>query len=155
MSHVVSPSAVIITDLECLREALLKFPKLKLRENQRTYHWYGKWMRDYNSGDAAYKNGIDPKDYGKCDHALHMDGVTYEAGVCKRKDGKGYSVVWDFYSDGKCISDYIGDGAEKLMVEYQKALLRKHATTEGLTFEVTNETEEEILVEMEVPEQLW
>ena len=154
MSHVVSPSAVIITDLECFWEALKAFPKLKARKDQRTYHWYGRWMRDYNSGDAAYKNGIDPKDYGKCEHALHMDGVTYEAGICKRKDGKGYSVVWDFYSDGKCISDYIGEGAEKLMVEYQKCFMRKHATTEGLTFEVS-ETEDEMLIEMEVPEPLF
>lgn len=152
MSHVVC-SPVIITDLECLREALTKFPKIKML-HQNHYHWYGRWVKDYHSADAAYKNGIEPADYGKCEFALHMDGVTYEAGVCKRRDGKGYSVVWDFYSDGKRLSEYMGKGAEKLIVEYQKAFLRKHAHAEGLTFSM-DESAEEVTVEMELQEQQW
>jgi hypothetical protein len=150
MSHVVT-SPVIITDLDCLWEALKKFPKIKVL-NKQNYHWYGRWVKDYHAEDAAYKNGINPEDYGKCAFALHMEGVTYEAGVCKRRDGKGYSLVWDFYSDGRELSKYLGNGAEKLMVAYQQAYLQTFANQEGMSTNTT-ETEEEITVEMELTNQ--
>jgi hypothetical protein len=152
LSHVVC-SPVIITDLDCLWEALKAFPKIKVL-HQDTYHWYGSWVKDYHQPDAAYKNGIDPKDYGKCAFALHMEGVTYEAGVCKRRDGKGYSIVWDFYSDGRTLSTYLGKGAEKLMVEYQKQFIKKHAHAEGLTFTM-EENADEVTIEMELQEAQW
>lgn len=152
MSHVVT-SPVIITDLECLWEALKKFPKIKVHKKS-TYHWYGKWVKDYHNEDAAYKNGIDPADYGKCEFALHMNGVTYEAGVCKRKDGKGYSIVWDFFSDGRKISEYLGTGAEKLMVAYQQAYIQKFAAAEGMAMQ-TNESNDEVTIELEMADTQW
>jgi hypothetical protein len=140
MSHVVS-SAVVITDLECLKVALKKFPQLRWREGQTNHAWYGSWQDDYSQQDAAYKNGIPPKDYGKCEHAIHMDGVDYEIGVVKRRDGEGYSLVWDFFGSGKKISKCIGDSAEKLMIEYQSHYIRQFADANGMMLDQSTDSE--------------
>lgn len=141
MSHVVSGS-VIVTDLDLLRSVIGKhFPKLKWMEEQKTYQWFGSWQDDYSRSDAAYKNGIDVEDYGKCEHALRMDGVKYEIGIVKRKDGKGYSLVWDFYSDGAKLSKYIGKGAEKLMIEYSKEYVNKFGSEFGFIQQETQDDE--------------
>lgn len=139
MSHVEASKAKP-TDLDILREATALFPQLHWKENQKTYEWYRQWMNDYHGEHAAYKQGIDPKDYGKCEHAISVDGSAYEIGVCKRKDGQGYSLVWDFYGTGRNINKVIGDGAEKLMVEYQRLLCAKYATMAGC---VTVETQDD------------
>lgn len=140
MSHVVAGS-VVVNDLELLKKVIEKhFPKLKWMEGQKTYSWFGSWQADYSKDDAAYKNGIDVEDYGKCSSAIRMDGVTYEIGVCKRKDGQGYSLVWDFWADGKTISDYIGKGAEKLMTEYSREYVNQYANNYGF---IAQETEDE------------
>lgn len=149
MSHVVT-SPCIITDLECLERALKKFPKLKLLKDKKTYKWYGKWMNDYDAKDAAYKLGIDPKQYGKCEQCLHMDGVEYEIGVVKRMDGKGWSLVWDFFADGHRLSEYIGVGAEHLMSEYNRQCMLKSAEESAGTNLTVSETDDEIMVEYEV-----
>jgi len=140
MSHVVAGN-VVCTDLEVLRMALKKFPKLGWRDQQKTYAWWGKWEADYAKNDAAYKNGIDVEDYGKSEHAIHMSGVDYEIGVVKRKDGQGYSLVWDFFADGKKISDYIGDSAEKLMTEYNKCYCETYAQAQGMMTQLTEDDE--------------
>lgn len=150
MSHVVT-SPVFITSLDCLKKALAKFPKLQFREGQKKWKWYGRWMNDYDAADAAYKLGIKPEDYGKCEHAIHMDGVEYEIGVMKRTDGKGYSLVWDFYGCGHNINEYIGDAAEKLMTEYNRQFVLQHAATEGLECNTVSETSEQITMELELP----
>lgn len=146
MSHVVS-SSIRIHDLECLKRALKKFPNLRFQEGQKTFTWFGEWVGDYDKADAAYKNGIAPEDYGKCDHALRLDGNIYEIGIVKRKDGDGYSLVWDFYADGRNISDYIGKGAEKLLVEYSTEFCRMHAEAEGMMFNQTEDSEY-VMIEM-------
>lgn len=142
MSHVVA-GTLVFTDLECLKRALKKFPKLHWMEGQKKYAWYGKWVNDYSQADAAYKNGIDTEDYGKCEHAIRMDGAQYEIGVCKRKDGSGYSLVWDFYGSGKNISNYVGDGAEKLMVEYSQEYASEFSQNNG--FMINKEEDEEFI----------
>lgn len=146
MSHVVS-SKVVITDIECLKKVLKKFPKLKFHEGRKTYEWFGSWMDDYDAADAAYKNGIDPDDYGKCEHAISMEGSDYEIGVTKRKDGEGFSLVWDFFDSGKKISDYIGDSAEKLMTEYSTEYCRQFAEASGM---MVNQSSDEEYVYMEM-----
>jgi hypothetical protein len=146
MSHVVS-AQVICTDLDCLRAAVAKFPKLRWMEGKKTYNWYGSWVNDYSRDDAAYKNGIDTSDYGKCEHAIKMDGVEYEIGVMKRKDGAGYSLVWDFFSDGARISEYVGKGAENLMTEYSREFVNQFAAAEGY---MMNTSEDETYITMEM-----
>jgi hypothetical protein len=146
MSHVVS-SEIVITDLDILHRALAVFPKLKWLEGQKKYHWAGRWYDDYSATDAAYKRGIDVSQYGKCEHALHMDNVYYEIGVTKRKDGTGYSLVWDFVGDGYKLSDYIGKNAEKLMCEYSRLYCENYALSSGY---ITNTTEDENYIAVEM-----
>jgi hypothetical protein len=139
VSHVVS-SEVVIADLDILKRALTAFPKLKWMDGQKKYHWAGKWYDDYSETDAAYKRGIDVSQYGKSEHVLHMDNVQYEIGVTKRKDGTGYSLVWDFVGDGYKLSEYIGDNAEKLMCEYSRLYCENYALSAGY---ISNTTEDE------------
>ena len=147
MSHVVS-SAAICTDLECLKATLKLFPKLQWVEGKKRFAWYGKWMDDYSATDAAYRNGISPEEYGKCDHVIKLEGNNYEIGVVKRKDGKGWSLVWDFYSDGRNINAYIGDSAEKLMVAYNKTFLERFAEAENRPCDVVSDTADELVMEI-------
>jgi len=149
MSHVVA-SGVIITDIDCLKAAVAKVMGLHWKENQKTWKWYGKWVNDYSAADAAYKLGIETKDYGKCEHAIKVDGSSYEIGVMKRKDGKGYSLVFDFFGgNGHRIQDVVGTGCEKLMVEYQREYVTKFANLENMNMN-WEETKDEVLFEMEV-----
>ena len=149
MSHVVA-SGVIITDIDCLRAAVAKVMGLHWKENQKTWKWYGKWVNDYSAADAAYKLGIDTKDYGKCEHAISVNGSGYEIGIMKRKDGKGYSLVFDFFGvNGRNIQKVVGDGCEKLMVEYQREYVTRFANLENMNIN-WEESKGEVLFEMEV-----
>lgn len=149
MSHVRTSKAKCKL-IDPLKRAVAKFPKLKWKEGQKTYKWWGVWANDYARADAAYKNGIDVEDYGKCEHAIGVEGTDWEIGVCKRKDGQGYSLVWDFYGkSGQAIEAVIGSSAEKLMVEYQKQYLAQFASEQGFTFDLTvneDNTETNILM---------
>lgn len=89
MSHVTS-SLVVITDLECLKLALKKFPKLKWKEGVTNYSWFGSFLDDWSEVEkTARERGIDPKQYGKAEHVIHVAGCDYEIGVTKREDGQG------------------------------------------------------------------
>lgn len=138
-----------ITDLEALKQAVLKIKGLCWKEGQQTYKWYGRFVNDYHGGDAAYKNGIDPKKYGTCDHAITVEGSGYEIGIMKRTDGKGWSPVWDFFGTGRKINEVVGDGAEKLMVEYQREYVTRFANLENMNIN-WEETKGEALFEIEV-----
>lgn len=147
MSHVVS-SPVVVQKIDCLKKAVEKIHGLTWCEGQKTHAWYGSWQDDYAKKDAAYKLGIDPKDYGKCEHAIRVKGSTYEIGVVKRNDGTGYALVWDFWGPGKKINTVIGAGGEKLLVEYQKEYLKQFATEQGFSFSM-EQTSEDVTIEME------
>lgn len=146
MSHVVC-SSVIVTDLDILKKALSKFPKLKWLD-KKTYKWWGSWADDYSKEDAAYKNGIDVKDYGKCEACLQMDGVKYEIGIVRRKDGEGWSIVWDHYDDGKKLSKYIGRNAEHLMAAYSEEYVRHFAELKGFILEEQIDSEGNLVLIM-------
>lgn len=148
MSHVVS-SPILISDLACLKAAVQKISGLHWKEGQKQWRWYGSWQDDYAAADAAYKLGIDVKDYGTSDHVITVDGSGYDIGVMKRKDGKGYSLVWDFFGTGRHINEVVGDGCEKLMVEYQRAYVTKFANLENMNMN-WEETKDEVIFEMEV-----
>lgn len=141
MSHVISSTERFL-DLECLKRTLKKhFPQLQWKEGQKTWAWYGKWMNDYAAKDAAYKLGIKPEDYGKCDHAIKLPGCQYEIGIMKAPDGKGWSPVWDFFGQGAKLSAVIGQNAEKLMAAYNQEFVTQFAEQEGM--ELTTETDSE------------
>lgn len=130
MSHV-KTATTNVTDIDCLEKAVASIAGLRFKRDQKTYRWFGQWMNDYSVEDAAYKNGIDVKDYGKCEHAIECDGSSYDIGVMKRKDGKGYALVWDFFASGMSINRKIGDGAEKLIKEYNRQVVLKQAKLQG------------------------
>lgn len=151
MSHVTSSKAVIL-DLDCLRETVRRFfPKLKFMEDKKTFSWWGHWVGDFDADSAAYKNGIAVEDYGKCDHALRLEGVNYEIGIVKKNNGPGWVLAWDFYrsaangADGHLLSAHIGDGAEKLMARYQQVYLERFAEENGMEVEETKVGDELVL----------
>ncbi len=136
MSHVASVE-LEIDDLGSLKEAA-KALGLEFVDGQTTYKWYGRFMNDYSGADAAHLKGIDPKEYGKCLHAMRIPGNdrSYEVGVIKSPTGKGYTLVWDFWQGGFGLQKAIGKDGGLLKQNYavmraKKEMLRKgyRATT--------------------------
>src|SRR6266576_2837582 len=99
MSHAATVE-IELKDLESLAKAAEQLG-LEFRQGQKTYKWYGRWVDDYHGEDAAYKNGIKPEEYGKCEHALRVKGndSAYEVGVVKKPNGT-WGLIWDFYAGG-------------------------------------------------------
>jgi hypothetical protein len=81
----------------------------KFLEGQTTYKWYGQWVNDYSAEDAAYRNGVDTKDYGKCLHAISFPNAKYEVGIVAAKDGNGYDIIYDAWD--KRLKGIMGDKA--------------------------------------------
>lgn len=137
MSHVVS-SKVRFTDLDALEAALkiVSGGRAHLLRDQKTWKWYGTWVNDYSQEDAAYKLGIDPKDYGKCDSAIHLDGCSYEIGLYKR--GNAYICGFDFWgSEGNKLRSLFGQGLEKLGKEYARQATVRAAERLGYSWTQT------------------
>ena len=129
-------------ELDCLERAVESLG-LKLIRNQTSYRWYGRWVKDYHGTNAAYKNGIDPKDYGKCDHVITIQGdnTSYEIGLVRMPDGS-YTLIWDFWGSGEKITSMIGgqDGG-KLKAEFSKQITIAQAQIDGYSTEITEDAE--------------
>lgn len=129
MSHVAAIGVKIAPDefgLQAL-ELACKELGLELRRGKRTYKWFGQWVNDYSAENASYKHGRNPKDYGKCDHAIGIPGDhhSYEVGVVPNPNGAGWILEYDFWSGGGGMSKFIeGVGppgtAGKLVAAYAK-----------------------------------
>lgn len=132
MSHVVGAADFPILDLECLAAAG-KVCGLDFMTGQQTYKWFGKWQKDYHGADAAYKNGIQPENYGKCLHALKVAGQpnAYEVGVVANPKGPGYCLIWDNWAKGHGLMQKIGQDGNKLRQNYAAMVLQKAATKAG------------------------
>jgi len=142
MSHV-STIKMVIEDLDAL-EAACKLIGCEMVRDQKTWKWYGKWVNDYHGDDAAYRHGISPEDYGKCEHAIRVVGVdgAYEVGLVKNPDGAGYLPLYDFWAGGHGLQKVIGDNAGNLRREYalqcgMKEMARKGFRTERVVNPVT------------------
>ncbi len=133
MSHVTSMD-LVINDLASLKKAAEALG-LEFVEGQTTWKWFGRWVDDYGSDDAAYKrHGIDPKEYGKCSHALRVkgDAEAYEIGVIKNPKGEGWVLAYDFYGgNGQKVKRIVGNSAKKLEVEYALQRATKAARKKG------------------------
>ena len=118
MSHVTTGS-VCVTDLEDVEDALAKFPGAELRRNQTKFEWFGKFLNDWDNDRAAVNRGYDPETFGQCEHAIHVDGVDYEIGLCKRADGEeGWELIYDTYSSGQQLESLFGGpGLPRLQME--------------------------------------
>lgn len=135
MSHV-SIIKTQFKDLEALKVACTKLG-LEFKQNQKNWKWFGRWVNDYHGADAAYKNGIDPKEYGKCDHAIGVKGnkQAYEVGLVKK--GNAYVPLFDFWNGGYGLMEAIGKDASKLIETYTQVVAikeaKKLAAQEGYT----------------------
>jgi len=124
MSHVVHVEIII----KCLNALIVACERLglKFNFNQKKFNWYGRWVQDYNQQDAAYRAGIKPEDYGKCEHAISIpdDPNAYEIGVVNHPEGEGFMLVYDFWGpEGKKIKDRVGgQQCEALIQQYQLAV---------------------------------
>jgi hypothetical protein len=117
MSHVVAIKTEL-KDLEAVKLACEEMG-LTFKENQKSIRWFGQWVNDYSAADAAYKLGIDTKDYGKCDHAISVPGSNYDVGLLHNAETGGYKIYFDFYgTNGKQIQKAIGVGGERLLQLY-------------------------------------
>jgi hypothetical protein len=133
VSHVVAHPDVCFTDFDALRSACEE-SGLEFREGQKTWKYWGSWANDYHAKDAAYKHGIDPKDYGKGVHAIAVKGDkdAYEIGLVKSPLGTGWMPVYDFFgSHGKKIQAAAGKQLEKLKGKYAEHAIRNQAQRQG------------------------
>jgi hypothetical protein len=146
MSHVATVQ-MEIKDLDALDAACKKLG-LEFRRGQKTFKWYGTWVNDYAAQDAAYKHGIKPEDYGKCEHAIGVAGNSkaYEAGLVPNKEGDGYKLIYDFWAGGHGLIAKIGDSAEKLLQEYAKQVTLGQATSMGYLYEETTNSAGEVVI---------
>lgn len=132
MSHVAT-IAIEVNDLTALEE-VCKENGWIFKKGQKTYKWYGRWVQDYHGTDAAYKHGIDPKNYGKCEHAITVKEGAYEIGVVKNSEGK-YMLVWDFWD--RQIEKHCGKGCHKLYESYSKKVTTKKLKKLGFSLQST------------------
>ena len=127
MSHVATID-IVISDLDAL-EAACKENGWRLMRGQKTYKWYGTWVNDYHGADAAYKHGVNPKSYGKCEHAIKVGGAgAYEIGVSRNEAGD-LVLIWDFY--GGSIEKACGKDCHKLFESYTKHVVTKKMKAKG------------------------
>lgn len=132
MSHVATIE-LEIKDLGSLSAACEELG-LEFKDGQKTFKWYGRWANDYAAENAAYKNGIDPKDYGKCEHAIAMKGNkhAYEIGLCKVKGKEGYILAFDFFAQQNNITRLAGgETLPKLRQLYAANVAAKAAKRAG------------------------
>ena len=127
---------IVFKDLDSLKKAVADCG-LEFREGQKTYRWYGRWMNDFGGENAAYRNGIKPEDYGKCEHAIGVpkSAQAYEIGVVKNPNGPGYVLVVDFWNGGYGLEALAGKDCTKLAQAYGVQVNRKTLT--GMGFQVT------------------
>ena len=129
MSHIESVN-VTITNLEALKAACGRMGA-EFVENKKSYNWFG-----VSVGDYPIPHGFTKDDLGKCEHAIRVPGVVAEVGVVKQKDGKGYTLLYDFYGnssahDGGRLKEKFGTGLTKLVDQYSLAALQRKAKAKG------------------------
>jgi hypothetical protein len=133
VSHVIA-GEYNFESLNVLDRACKFLGDVELVRDQTTHKWWDTWVNDYHADDAAYKSGVKPEDYGKCLHAIRVKGhpEAYEAGVIRNPNGKGYTIIYDFYgSKGRTLQDAIGEGGELLKQAYVAELNKREAINQG------------------------
>lgn len=131
MSHVANVE-VEIKDLSALRTACENLG-LEFMENQQTWNWYGDYMDDWHTDEAAVSHGYDTKDFGKGLHAIKVPNSEYEIGVVKNPNGSGFRLIYDSYgSHGRAISESLGGmKLTKLNNEYTATVATRQLQKQG------------------------
>lgn len=144
MSHVVENKARIKeSELDLLRRAVAQVPGVEWREGQKTYGWYGRWADDSPVPESMFppeelarvramsrpeRQAVMNAILGKCEHAIHVPGSSYEVGVVRRADGS-YTLRYDFWggSGEKLVRALGGRQGEKVMQAYGREWIREQA----------------------------
>ena len=139
MSHI-TKIGLQIKDLDALESACHRLG-LKLKRDQKTFKWFGRFV-----GDSPGIAGVNPEDYGKCDHAISVEGNTnaYEIGLVRRADGKGYDMHWDTFCEGYGLCKAVGYDARdtagnKLKDWYAAEVARKQMRQQGFRVKLTQQ----------------
>ncbi len=134
MSHVAKID-LVVKDLEALKAAVKELG-LHFKENQKTYGWWGTSVGGY-----PLPKGITKDDLGKCDHAIAVNGTTWEIGVFKLRDGSGFALLYDFFgSQGQPIANAIGgNDGKRLKDVYCTHKVMMEARRRGQSVQRTNE----------------
>lgn len=127
MSHVVTVK-IEIQDLEAVEAACARLG-WHWRPNQKTYAWYGRWLKDYHGNDAAYKNGFDPEQFGKCEHAIGVPKARYEIGLIRQ--GAAYTLLWDNYATGGLQNLTQENGLQGFLAAYAAEKAKLTAKRQG------------------------
>lgn len=117
MSHLVSIKTEL-RDIDCAALAAKELGGELIRDAKQG-RWFGKFMDDYDGADAAYKLGIDPKEYGKADHIIRFADSAYDVMLLKNPATGGYRIYFDFWGgNGKTLQNHIGKNGETLLKYY-------------------------------------
>lgn len=130
VSHVTTVE-LEINDLKALKAACDDLG-LEFLEGQKTYKWYGRHVGDYPLPEGFTANQL-----GKCEHAIGIgdDGRAYEIGVCKNPNGKGYTLLFDFYAGGQGLMQMVstdGKNANKLLQRYSTQVAKRKLKRKGM-----------------------
>ena len=131
MSHVASVE-LVINDIPSLKKACENIPELTFMEGQTTHEWYGNFLADSDVGRATAQE-FDAATFGTCEHAIKVEGSSYEIGVVKNPTGSGYRLIYDQWgSGGKAIADKCGgEGLAKIKTEYGAVRTTRHLQRQG------------------------
>jgi hypothetical protein len=131
MSHVASVE-LVINDIASLKKACENIPSLTFMEGQTTHEWYGKFLADSDVGRQTARE-FDAETFGKCEHAIKVEGADYEIGVVKNPTGSGYRLIYDQWgSGGKRIASACGgEGLTKIKTEYGAVRTSRHLQRQG------------------------
>ena len=133
MSHVADVDCRI-KDLDAFKTAVEALGGEYLPD-ETNIRWYGRFLDDWSS-DAAARNRIDPKRFGKSDAGIaRFPGCTYDLGLLKNEDGS-YTPYYDSYGQGHGLMKVLGGmDCPKLKNEYAAAVAIRTMARKG--FRVT------------------
>jgi hypothetical protein len=110
MSHNVSLE-VFLSDLDAIEAACAEITKergykVTLKRNQKTYRsWAAERAKEgstaLTAGDYPFPEGFTEWDLLHCDHAIEVEGASYDVGLIKK--GKGWKILFDFYCNDRLV----------------------------------------------------
>jgi len=139
MSHVTKIEMPdTLADLKALAAGCKRLG-LELMTGQTKFKWYGQHVGDYPLPELpgyTKEEVLEKLSAGRCEHAIRdpKNPGAYEIALWERKDGKGYHVIYDFWSGGRGMSEAVGfDGKKcrKLSDAYKIAQVKRRAMRAG------------------------
>ncbi len=125
MSHVTTIDSDEEYDLVSVKQ-MCRNEDWNFMKNVTNYKWYG-----VHVGDYPLPEGFTVEEMGKCNHAIHVPGATYEIGVVM-KNGK-WKLIYDFYGAGN-LNKKLGKNAGLLKQAYNIAKTQVTCDQENRTW---------------------